>query len=175
MSSTLRVILGDQLTHDIATLASADPKTDIILMMEVADETAYVKHHKHKIILILSAMRHFAEELRARGFTVDYMRLDDKENTGSLTTEVQRAAARHQPARIIITEPGEWRVLQMIEGWHAATDIPVIIRDDDRFLSTTAEFFRMGARPQAVAHGIFLPRDAPHNRLFDGKRQARRR
>ncbi|MGL4325258.1 MAG: cryptochrome/photolyase family protein [Beijerinckiaceae bacterium] len=140
MSGTLRVILGDQLTHDMAALASADPKTDIILMMEVADETAYVKHHKHKIILILSAMRHFAGELRARGLTVDYVQLDDKENTGSLTTEVQRAVARHHPARIIITEPGEWRVLQMIEGWHAATDIPVIIRDDDRFLSARQNF-----------------------------------
>ena len=40
---------------------------DTVLMMEVVEEATYVSHHKQKLTLIFSAMRHFAEELRARG------------------------------------------------------------------------------------------------------------
>ncbi|MEC7933996.1 MAG: cryptochrome/photolyase family protein, partial [Pseudomonadota bacterium] len=46
-------VLGDQLTPDIAALRAADKKDSIVLMMEVADETTYVKHHKAKIAFIL--------------------------------------------------------------------------------------------------------------------------
>jgi deoxyribodipyrimidine photolyase-related protein len=34
---------------------------DVILIAEVAEEAAYVRHNRHKIVLIFSAMRHFAE------------------------------------------------------------------------------------------------------------------
>lgn len=63
-------------------------------MMEVVEEATHVKHHKQKLVLIFSAMRHFAEELRAGGLNVDYVRLDDPANTGLFTGEVQRAIAR---------------------------------------------------------------------------------
>ena len=58
--TALRLVLGDQLTREIAALRDyADG--DIVLMVEVAGETTYVKHHKQKIAFVLSAMRHFAE------------------------------------------------------------------------------------------------------------------
>ena len=84
-------VLGDQLTHDLASLRDVDRRDAVLLMMEVADETTYVRHHKRKIALILSAMRHFAEELRVDGWTVDYVQLDDPSNTGSFSGEVARA------------------------------------------------------------------------------------
>jgi putative mRNA 3-end processing factor len=62
-------LLGDQLSPTLSSLADRSPDDTIVLMMEVADETTYVRHHQAKIALILSAMRHFAAELRAAGFT----------------------------------------------------------------------------------------------------------
>jgi len=138
--TTLRVILGDQLSLDLATLADLDAARDIALMMEVQDEGTYVRHHKQKIVLVLSAMRHFAEQLRERGVTVDYIRLDDAGNTGSFTGEVLRAVARHRPARIIVTEPGEWRVQQCIETWTSLAGTPVELRADDRFFASRGRF-----------------------------------
>ena len=70
---TLRMILGDQLTDGIAALDGIDPAQDRVLMAEVRDECTYVRHHKKKIVLVLSAMRHFADRLRARGVTVEYV------------------------------------------------------------------------------------------------------
>ncbi|MEO0363777.1 MAG: cryptochrome/photolyase family protein, partial [Pseudomonadota bacterium] len=76
MSKTLILILGDQLSHGLASLkADADAP---VLMAEVAAEATYVRHHKKKIAFIFSAMRHFAEELREAGREVDYVKLDDE-------------------------------------------------------------------------------------------------
>ena len=83
-------ILGDQLSPGMASLTGVDPADAVLLMMEVADETTYVRHHQAKITLILSAMRHHAATLAAAGWRVDYVRLDDPANSGSFTGEVAR-------------------------------------------------------------------------------------
>lgn len=137
---TLRFILGDQISRPISSLRDIDPVRDVVLMVEAYDEMTCVRHHKQKIVLILSAMRHFAESLRAEGIYVDYIMLDDEGNTGSLTSELARAFSRHTVDRIVVTEPGEWRVWHMMQSWHAEFKIPIEIREDDRFLCPRTEF-----------------------------------
>jgi len=136
----LVLVLGDQLSLGVSSLRATDPASAVVLMAEVYDEATYVPHHKKKIAFIFSAMRHFAEELRAAGWQVDYTRLDDPDNAGSLGGEVERAIVRHRPARLIVTEPGEWRVAQMFADWQAHFDIPVEVLEDDRFLCSREDF-----------------------------------
>jgi deoxyribodipyrimidine photolyase-related protein len=138
--SVLRIVLGDQLSMEISALQGLKRTADIVLMMEVMAETTYVPHHKQKIVLVLSAMRHFAEELRQAGVVVDYVALDDPDNTGSLSSEIQRATARHAPDRLVVTAPGEWRVQAMAQSWEALTGLTVEIREDDRFFASRARF-----------------------------------
>ncbi len=133
-------VLGDQLSHQLASLRDVDIKDAIVLMMEVAEETTYVRHHQRKIALTLSAMRHFAAELRGAGWIVDYARLDDPDNAGSFTGEVMRAVGRHGAASIRIVEPGEWRVKVAIDGWAAQCGLPVDVLPDDRFICSSLEF-----------------------------------
>ena len=142
MPGVLRIVLGDQLDRNIAALTDLDPRNDIVLMMEVEAEATYVRHHRKKIAFLFSAMRHFAKELRDGGCRVDYVTLDDAENSGSFAGEVLRATKRHRPQNIVVTEPGEWRVLADMRGWEDATGIPVDIRSDTRFFATRADFRR---------------------------------
>ena len=136
----LRVVLGDQLSPNIAALEGLDAARDVVLMMEVAAEADEVPHHRQKLVLFFSAMRHFAANLRERGIRVDYVALDDPANTGSFRGEVVRAAPRHRPQQIIATFPGEWRVAEDMGGWQQATAVPVEIREDTRFLASRARF-----------------------------------
>ena len=138
--TTLIPILGDQLSAGISSLAQQDKDRCVILMVEVDEETSYVAHHKAKIAYILSAMRHHAEDLRDAGWHVDYIKLDDAENSGSFTGEVARAIERHRPDEIHVTEAGEWRVKAMLDSWADRFDVPVNIRPDDRFLASHTEF-----------------------------------
>jgi deoxyribodipyrimidine photolyase-related protein len=140
VTAALRVVLGDQCSRTLSALRDLDPAADVVLLAEVRAECTYVRHHKQKIALVLSAMRHFARALEARGVRVEYVRLEDPDITDTLAGEVARAAARHRPARIVATHPGEWRVLEDMRGWEALTGLPVSIRDDDRFLCGLGEF-----------------------------------
>ena len=137
---TLVPILGDQLTATISSLAGARHADTVVLMMEVADETGYVRHHQQKLAYILSAMRHHAAYLADLGWTVDYVALDDPDNSGSFTGEVARAIDRHAPDRIVVTEAGEWRVAAMLDAWPDRFAVPVEIRPDRRFIASHAEF-----------------------------------
>lgn len=137
---TLRLILGDQLSPDISALRGIDPENDVVLMCEVWEEATYVRHHKKKIAFLFSAMRHFAADLAKKKYRIRYTKLDDKENAGSFAGEVARAIAQFKPERIVVTFPGEYRVLQSMQGWQESFGIPVEIRDDTRFLSTPHEF-----------------------------------
>jgi len=142
VSAALRLVLGDQLSADIAALRDADRARDVVLMAEVTAEATYVPHHPKKIAFVLAAMRHFAAELEAAGFRVDYVSLDDPANRGSLTGELERAVARHGASRVVATEPGEHRVRAMMDGWSEALGLAVEIREDDRFFCRLADFDR---------------------------------
>ena len=133
-------ILGDQLSRQIASIRGCAKDDTVILMMEVWDEATYVKHHKQKIALIFSAMRHFADELREAGWTVDYVKLDDKDNAGSFTGELARAVEDHAPRLIRVVEAGEWRVRQDMEQWPDKFPCDVEILRDDRFICPQPEF-----------------------------------
>ncbi|MGF9691960.1 cryptochrome/photolyase family protein [Rhizobium sp. 0TCS1.26] len=168
----LILILGDQLSTGISSLADADPAQDVVLMCEVMAEATYVRHHKQKIAFIFSAMRHFAEELREKGFRLRYTRLDDGDNAGSFGAEVLRAVADVAPQTIVVTEPGEWRVLDDMKHWQAELRCPVEIRPDNRFLCSHATFRQWAAgrrdftmeffyREMRRRTGLLMEGDAP--------------
>jgi deoxyribodipyrimidine photolyase-related protein len=138
--SSLRLVLGDQLSPSISCLKGYNSETDTVLMCEVWDEASYVKHHKKKIAFLFSAMRHFAEELHQRGYKVNYTKLDNPDNAGSFKNEVRRLLQKHQFNRIILTHPGEYRVLEDMHSWEREFGIAVEIRPDDRFLCTPEQF-----------------------------------
>jgi len=135
----LRLILGDQLTRDVSSLGDIAPG-DTVLMAEVRDEAGYANHHKKKLVFVFSAMRHFAESLRAEGISVDYIRITDDGNSGSLEGEVKRAISRNNADRVVVTEAGEWRLTNIMDGWQERLGLPVDIRADTRFLTSHEDF-----------------------------------
>jgi deoxyribodipyrimidine photolyase-related protein len=136
----LILVLGDQLTPTLSSLTASDPSKDRVLMAELHDEASYVRHHKKKIAFIFAAMRHFAEELRGLGWTVDYVKLDDPNNQGSFTAQVAQSVAALKPECLIVTDAGEWRVAEMFKGWQDALGVPVDILPDTRFIASIPEF-----------------------------------
>ena len=139
---SLRFVLGDQLNRRVSSLIDLDLAHDTVLLVEVRDEATYVRHHKQKIAFLFAAMRHFAAELEAEGVTVDYVHLTDPHNAGSFTGELKRAVARHAPERVVVTEPGEWRVWDMMQDWRETLPVPLEIRSDNRFLCPREDFAR---------------------------------
>lgn len=165
--TTLRLILADQLSPSIATLHGADKTCDVILLCEVREETTYVPHHPKKIAFLFSAMRHFAEALRQAGYRVRYVKLDDPANTGSFTGEVQRAINEESATHLVVTEAGEWRVMEIFKAWDF---IPVSILPDNRFLCSRQEFSDWaGEKKQLRMEYFYREMRKKHHILLDAK------
>lgn len=137
----LRFLLGDQLTSSISALNDLSTTCDdIVMLCEVMEEATYVPHHKLKIAFIFSAMRHFSANLLQSSLNVHYVKLDDPGNTQSLDSEVMRAIHLYKPDKLVVTEPGEYRILKKYQAWQASFPIPVEIRTDDRYFCSIEKF-----------------------------------
>jgi deoxyribodipyrimidine photolyase-related protein len=153
MAGTRRLclVLGDQLSFDLACLRQLDPARDSVLMVEVMEEASHVPHHPQKIVLIFSAMRHFAQDLEARGIPVHYVRLDDADNSGSVAGELRRWQALTQAQELHVTQCGDWRLEQSLKDcgadieWH----------DDSRFICSRDGFSAWAAGKKQLRMEFF--------------------
>ncbi|MEL6806888.1 MAG: cryptochrome/photolyase family protein [Pseudomonadota bacterium] len=136
MVGRLILILGDQLSDNVAALRAADRDRDIIVMAEVGEEGSYVPHHPKKIVLVLAAMRKFAARLRDDGWQVAYSELDDTDNTQSIAGELLRRADQYGLSKVVATRPGEFRLIDALE--HCPLNVDML--EDDRFIASHAEF-----------------------------------
>lgn len=136
----LVIVLGDQLDVASSALQDFDPAQDMVWMAEVAEESQHVWSAQQRIAVFLSAMRHFAGHLRDRGFPLQYTALDDAHNTGTLASELSRSVEALKPTGLVLTAPGDWRVLQALRATASQHRLPLDLRDDTHFFSTVREF-----------------------------------
>jgi len=141
--ATLRhlvIVLGDQLNEDATALQDFDPARDAVWMAEVAQESTHVPSAKQRTTLFLSAMRHFARRLRQRGLPLMYTALDAPDNAGTQALELEKAILRARPDKLVMTAPGEWRVLDAIRHIARQHAVPLEVRDDTHFFCTVRDF-----------------------------------
>jgi deoxyribodipyrimidine photolyase-related protein len=137
---SLVIVLGDQLDIDAAAFDGFDARADAVWMAEVAEESTHVWSSKPRTVMFLAAMRHFALALQAQGRPLHYTRLDAPENAGSLAAQLQADIRRLKPARLAMTAPGDWRVLQAIKAVAASSGLPLDIREDRHFFCSVRDF-----------------------------------
>ena len=133
------VVLGDQLDMNNPALRLNPPENTHIIMVESATESTVIWVHKVRIALFLSAMRHFADELRHAGYTVHYRTLAD---TGrrSLVQEVAALCKQHGYTSIDMAEPGEWRLEQDFLTLAKSDNLKLRLLEDSHYLCSRAEF-----------------------------------
>ena len=158
--------MGDQLDVDSAALKDINPKTDEILMVESANEAQHVWSHKARIVLFLSAMRHFAEYLKSQGFSLTYVQHSPKSIVENLKSKIIKEKFTH----LICVEPGEWRLKQLIEALSEELQVVLDMRQDSHFYCTHSEFKEWVANKKELrleyfyrlmrkTHGILVDQD----------------
>jgi deoxyribodipyrimidine photolyase-related protein len=135
----LVLVLGDQLDAGSSVFDDFDPARDAVWMAEVAYEATQVWSTQPRIALFLSAMRHFRDALRARGWTVFYRALDEHPHP---TLEAALAAdlAALKPAKAIAVKPGEWRLAHSLPATCAQAGVPWVEYPDRHFYCDARDF-----------------------------------
>lgn len=165
------LVLGDQLSTDSSAFDGFDASCDIVAMAEVAGEASDVPSHKARLVLFFAAMRHFRDELAKRGDDVVYHELteDGRRDSGRTLADVFAAVARQRkPEKLILTRPGDHRVLTQLKSKADELGVPFEVRPDRHFYcplemfktwakgrkSLTFEYFyRMMRKREAVLMG----------------------
>lgn len=165
----LVLVLGDQLHADSAAFDDFDPARDAVWMAEVAEEATHVWSHKARIALFLAAMRHFRDTLRGLGRSVYYRQLDDSDNRGSFAAELTQFVQTHRPARLVVVEPGEYRVEQALRETAKRLQVPLEVRPDRHFLCSDQQFRQFAkGRKQLLLEHFYRHMRKQHAVLIDG-------
>ena len=134
----LILILGDQLDLKGAALRNFDLNHDEVIMIESIHEAQYVWTHQAKIALFLSAMRHFANQLKELHYPLTYIQNSSLSIVEALKEKIVKGNFTH----LICVEPGEWRLKQQIEELANDISIKLEMRDDDHFYCSHQEFVK---------------------------------
>ncbi len=135
----LILVLGDQLSFSSPALEAVDAGQDCVLMIEAPGEAGHVWSHKARIAIFFSAMRHFANQVAARGWPFDYVQLDAPQPP-ALAERLRAALRRHRPESLRLTEPGDWRLLREIEAVCGEEGVTLQLLDDTHFLCSRQSF-----------------------------------
>lgn len=166
--TTLRLILGDQLNPEHSWFSAHDDNA-VYVLMEVRQETDYVRHHAQKIIAIFAAMRDFARQLRLSGHRVHYLGIDDPANRQSLTANLDVLLVQYSSCAFEYQAPDEWRLDQQLAEYASQLAIPGRMVDSEHFYSRrdeAAELF--GERKQWLMEHFYRQMRMRHGVLMAG-------
>ena len=136
-------ILGDQLSHRHAALVGGPRNDAVVLMVESQERCRRVRYHQQKLVLILSAMRHFAAELRAAGWQVDYHELPVAPDFASV---LEQHLERFDSRRLVLMEPNDWPMAQVVDSLGKSLKIPLDCLTANFFLCPRNDFRRWAGK-----------------------------
>ncbi len=137
----LIIILGDQLDEQSSAFEQFDPHHDLIWMAEVWQESTHIWSHQARIVLFLSAMRHFRIWLIEKGYPLCYHFLSERKEDGhSFADYLSRDLKQFLSEKLVVVQPGDYRVLEMLRGIARQNKIPLQILKDKHFLCDLEEF-----------------------------------
>ena len=165
---SLIIVLGDQLDLDASAFDGFDASLDRVWMAEAAEESTHVWSGKPRTVMFLAAMRHFSLALQAAGRPLHYTRLDGPGNAGSLAAQLQADLPRLKPARLVLTAPGDWRVLQALQAVAAAHELPLDIREDRHFFSSIDDFAAHAKGRKSLRMEYFYREQRKRHRVLMG-------
>ena len=124
-------ILGDQLSPQHPALVELEQRLDAaearrqcrVVLIESSSVLRWRRYHRQKLVLVWSAMRHFAQELRQAGWSVDLL------NAPSFSEALADWIGTHGITSLQVMEPAERPFRAAIERialpiplrWHAST------------------------------------------------------
>ena len=136
MSTTLRLILGDQLNAQHSWFQTTDDGVRYA-MFETHSEATYTRHHIQKITGFFLAMRSFARHLRARHHELTYYDLDETRKRGltSISDCLLQLAEETGATTIEYQLPDEYRLDEELKGLADRFSGTVTAVDSEHFLS----------------------------------------
>jgi deoxyribodipyrimidine photolyase-related protein len=103
----------DHLNQKYGALKNANPREDVIALVESARMTTGRNWHKERLFFLISSARHFAQELQSQGFTVEYVK------AATTIDGLKTIQAKHKITEVICAEPSSHRQFAALKEFGA--------------------------------------------------------
>ncbi|MCA9433272.1 MAG: cryptochrome/photolyase family protein, partial [Candidatus Omnitrophica bacterium] len=133
-------IQPEQLSHKTGLLRGVAPDDATIILIEPSANDLSYTPHKKKLVLILSLLRHFAEELREEGRHVVLYRLDERRPEEGRLECLNGFISEGSIERLRVMQSSEYDEQVFLESLAAQSKVPVDILPNDRFMVGREEF-----------------------------------
>ena len=150
--TTLVFVAPWECSRAVAQLPRTPDDSLVVCFIESVDKGASMPWHRQKLVLILSAMRHFADALIAAGYRVDYRRAP------GYAVGIAAAALEHHSTRVVATEGREQEMVDALDRAAALLDnvgITLELLPDRGFLATREEFTRWAGKKKELRMEFF--------------------
>ncbi len=168
MPKKLRLILGDQLNENHSWYKQIDPEVTY-LMMEIKQETGYVRHHIQKVTAFFLAMRNFAKLLKAKGHRVLYIELDHADNRQDLILNIKDRMEMEDIGHFAYQLPDEYRLDVQLKEFCNSGGLICEVADSEHFLTSRnflSDFFR--GKKTYLMENFYREMRRKFNILLDG-------
>jgi deoxyribodipyrimidine photolyase-related protein len=174
-------ILGDQLSRSASSLSGSNKAESVVFMAESLARARRIPYHKQKLVLVWSAMRHFADELRKDGYEVDYY-----EAQPNLKKALRAHKKKYETSRLHLMESAEFGVSARLAEMARTEGVEVVITPNNLFLSDKEEFaldvqdkktllLESFYRKMRRQTGLLMDRDGPVGGRWNYDRENRQR
>ncbi|MFA0964148.1 cryptochrome/photolyase family protein [Roseivirga sp. BDSF3-8] len=139
----LIIILSDQLDINSPVFEDFDKNQDIIWMAETQEEATRYWNHKLKIVYFFSAMRHFRDELKEKGYRVFYHELSSAKSNDrgeDLEAVLKKDIHMRHPDKLVVTQPGDFAIQERLTKLAKEEDLSLDILTDSHFYDTIESF-----------------------------------
>ena len=171
-TKTLRLVLGDQLDERHSWFEKPEPNVTYV-MMEIRQETDYVKHHIQKVAAFFAAMRAFRDRLTQMGHKVVYIHLDDRNNQQTVPGNLEYLRSAHTFDRVEYLRPDEYRLDEQLGKLEKMLRIPVWALDTEHFLTERQELSQFfSGKKRYLMESFYRSMRRKYNILMDDKKPA---
>ena len=148
----------DHLHRNFGALKDANPKEDVIALVESARMTTGRNWHKERLFFLISSARHFAQSLTEEGFTVEYVK------AATTIDGLKEIAKKHKALPITCAEPSSFRQFDALEKY-GVSFVP-----NDFFLTPRPLFHQWASEQKSYLMENFYRKQRTRlNVLMEGK------
>jgi len=131
------VVWGTQLTLEHSSALAHAPEAPVVLIESLRVCRRY-RYHRQKLRFVLTAMRDFADELRAAGRRVVHRRLDEAHP--DWFTELGRVCRTHGFTELVAMRAADRAPQRRLEDWCRRRGVPLTVTPDAMFLTAAEDF-----------------------------------
>ena len=132
----LRIVFADQLSLSNLAINNIN-KDDFLLFYEPLDTFYEIRHHKHKITLLISSLRKLVTKVKHTNIIHHKI---TKKNNQNLKDALFKIVDKNNISKIMISKPSDFKIYKDLLFFSQSNNIELEILEDKKFISNVEDF-----------------------------------